>query len=101
MFDSSLPPVGCLIYVICVCLRIVVSNTYCAVFFLLVSSSCVYVASFSGLSMFYCSFGILLRLININIGFIFANNPGYEKDNATLTLFQLMQFEKVWSIKVP
>ena len=59
MFGSSLPSlfVGglCFIYVICVCLRIVVSNTYCAVFlfvfsrlvFVCVSSSCVpYVASF-------------------------------------------------------
>jgi hypothetical protein len=33
MFGSSLPPVACLIDVICVCLRIVVSNTYCVVFF--------------------------------------------------------------------
>jgi hypothetical protein len=36
MFSSSLPPVvcrraHCLIYVICVCFRIVVSNTYCVV----------------------------------------------------------------------
>ena len=45
------------IYVICVCLRIVVSNTYCVVFFF---SSCVpYIASFSGLSIFDCPFGIL------------------------------------------
>ena len=43
----------CLIYVICVFLRIVMSNTYCAVFLLCFSSSCVpYVASFSGLSIF-------------------------------------------------
>ena len=43
----------CLIYVICVCLRIVVSNTYCVVFLFCFSSSCVpYVASFSGLSIF-------------------------------------------------
>ena len=32
MFGSSLPPV---IYVICVCLRIVVSNTYCVATFVL------------------------------------------------------------------
>jgi len=38
MFSSSLPPVvckrahECLIYVTCVCLREVVSNTYCIVF---------------------------------------------------------------------
>jgi len=52
MFGSSLPPVvckrsSCLIYVICVCLRIVVSNTYCVVFLFCFSSSCVpYIASF-------------------------------------------------------
>jgi hypothetical protein len=32
MFDSSLPLVVCLIYVICVCLRRVVFNTLCCVF---------------------------------------------------------------------
>ena len=43
-----------LIYVICVCLRIVVSNTYCVVFLIYLSSSCVpYVSSFSGLSIFW------------------------------------------------
>jgi hypothetical protein len=31
----------CLVYVICVCLRMVVSNTYCVVFLLCFSSSCV------------------------------------------------------------
>jgi len=31
----------CLTYVICICLRIVVSNTYCVVFLLCCSSSCV------------------------------------------------------------
>jgi hypothetical protein len=58
VFISS--AVVCLIYVICVCLRIVVSNTYCVAFLLCFSSSCVlYVASFSGLSIFDCHFGIL------------------------------------------
>jgi hypothetical protein len=48
----------CIIYVICVCLCIVVSNTYCALFCF--PSSCVpYVASFSGLSFLDCPFGIL------------------------------------------
>jgi len=51
---------SCLIYVIYVCLRIVVSNTYCVVFFFCSPSSCVpYVASFSGLSRFDWPFGIL------------------------------------------
>jgi hypothetical protein len=48
------------IYVICVCLRIVVSNTYCVVFLLSVSSAWVtYVASFSGLFILDCPIGIL------------------------------------------
>jgi len=34
MFGSFLPQVVCLIYVICVCFRIVLSNTYCVVFLL-------------------------------------------------------------------
>jgi hypothetical protein len=39
--------------VICVCLHIVMSNTYCVVFLFCLSSSCAhYVASFSGLSIF-------------------------------------------------
>jgi hypothetical protein len=38
---------------ICVCLRIVVSNTYCVLFLFCFSSSCVpYVVSFSGLFLF-------------------------------------------------
>jgi hypothetical protein len=45
------------IYVICVCLHIVVSNTYCIVFLFCFASCCVpYVASFSGLSIFDCPF---------------------------------------------
>ena len=64
LLGSSLPPVvvqegSCLIYVICVCLYIVVFNT-CWCFCVVWSSSCVpYVASFSGLSISDCSFGIL------------------------------------------
>ena len=51
MIDSSLDRVICLIYIIYVCLRVVLSNTYSAVFLFCLSSSCVpYVASFSGLS---------------------------------------------------
>jgi hypothetical protein len=48
IFGSTLPPVvcgmklfvECLIYVICVCLHIVVSNAYCIVFFLLLCALC-------------------------------------------------------------
>ena len=44
---------SCLIYVTCVCLCIVVSNTYCVVFLLCFSSSCVpYLASFFAWSIF-------------------------------------------------
>jgi hypothetical protein len=51
---------SCLIHIICVCLCIVVSNTYCVMFLICFSSSCVpYVASFSRLSILDCPFGIL------------------------------------------
>ena len=44
---------SCLIYVICVYLRVVVSNTYCVEFLICTSSSCIpCAASFSGLSIF-------------------------------------------------
>ena len=44
-----------LAYAICVCLRIVVSNTYCTGFLFCLSSSCVpCVANFSELSLFDC-----------------------------------------------
>jgi hypothetical protein len=50
-------------YVICVCLRILVSNTYCVVFFILFVLrlvSCVpNVASFSKLSILDCSLGLI------------------------------------------
>ena len=43
-----------LIYIICVCLLMVVSITYCVVFLFCFSSFCVcYAASFSGLSIFF------------------------------------------------
>jgi hypothetical protein len=45
---------------ICVCLRVVVSNTYWVLFLFCLPSSCVlYVSSFSGISIFECPFGIL------------------------------------------
>ena len=54
VFTSSCLQVhSCLIYVICVCLCIVVSNTYCVVFLLCFSLSCVpYLASFFAWSIF-------------------------------------------------
>jgi len=50
MFSSSLLPVVCIIYIICVSLRIVVSNIYCFVF--VFSSFVTCVARFSGLFFF-------------------------------------------------
>ena len=57
--SSCLKEGSCLIYVVCVCLRVVVSNTYYVVFLLCFSSCVPYFASFSGLSFFECQFGIL------------------------------------------
>jgi len=49
-----------LLYVTCVCLRIMVSNTCCVVFLFCLYSSCVpCVTSFSELSILYCPFDIL------------------------------------------
>ena len=53
-------PGSCVIYVICVCLGILVSKTYCVVFLFCFSSSCVpYFPTFSELSIFDCPVGIL------------------------------------------
>ena len=59
--SSCLKEGSCLIYVICVCLRVMVSNTYCVVLFLFCfsSSSVPYVPSFSEISIFDCPFDIL------------------------------------------
>ena len=54
--------VSCLVCIACVCL-LVVSNTYYVVFLFCLSSSCVlYVASFSEMSIFDCSFVVLYHL---------------------------------------
>jgi hypothetical protein len=60
-FDHCIVMPLCLEFcVICVYFRIVVSNTYCVVFLLCFSSSCVpFIARFSGLSINDCPFGIL------------------------------------------
>ena len=49
--------VGCLIYVICVSLHIVVSNTYCIVLLVCLSSSCVPMLPVS----LDCPFGLPIR----------------------------------------
>ena len=60
---------SCLINVICVCLRIVVSNAHCVGFvfvFVFFSLSCVTcVVSFSGLSILCYLFSILYRLLTL------------------------------------
>jgi len=61
---------SCLIYVICICLRVMVSNIYCVMFLLCFSSSSVpYDIRFSGLSIFDCPFGILYRLFDITVSY--------------------------------
>ena len=61
VFSSSCLQEGsCLIYVTCVCLRIVMFKTYCVVFLFSLSTSCVhYVANFYGWSIFEFSSGFL------------------------------------------
>ena len=54
---------SCLIYIMYVCLRIVVSNPYHVIFILFFF---VYAASLSGLSIFDCPFGILQHLSPFN-----------------------------------
>jgi hypothetical protein len=81
---------SCLIYVVCVCLCIVVPNTYCVVFLFCFFSSCVpYVFSFSGLSIFFISLRysltfiwyILLTAVKINkILLVHCNNKFYCKN---------------------
>ena len=66
------------IYVIFVCLRIVVSNTYCVFFMLCFSSSCgPYVASFSGLSFLPLTyfFKLLHYLETVKFNVDMSNNP--------------------------
>ena len=58
--SSGLYEDSCLMYVICVCLRIVMSNIYCVVCLFCFSLSCVpYIVSFSGVSIFECHFSVL------------------------------------------
>ena len=72
MFSSSFPSVACrrahVLFTLFVCLRIVVSNIYCVVFlpyFFFVFYT-IYVASFSGLTIFLLSLRYSLTFINEN-----------------------------------
>ena len=63
LYPQLFPRDSRLIFVICVCVHIVVSNIYCVVCMFCFSWSCVlYITVFSGLSMFDCTFGILYLL---------------------------------------
>jgi len=60
MFGLSLPSVVCgRVRVLFVCLRMVVGGVCCVVFLFFFVLCVPYVARFSGLSILYCSFGIL------------------------------------------
>ena len=75
--SSYLQEVTCLVHVICVCLRIVVSNTSCVGFLGFFSSSFVSnVASFSGLSFFV---ELLDSLTFIYASYLFFTNMGKSK----------------------
>ena len=72
--SNGLQEGSCLIYVICVCLHIVVYNTYCVVFLFCLFSSCVpYVVNFSELSIFDYSFCILCILFHRKLKMILAD----------------------------
>jgi hypothetical protein len=59
-FNPTMLEGSCLVWVVCACLCMVVSNAYYVVFLLCFSSFTVrYVSSFSGLFIFDCTFSIL------------------------------------------
>ena len=90
---------SCFIYVICICLHIVVSSTYCVVFLFCCSSSCVpYVASFSGLSFFYCPLGILSRLLERIEGIAFQSicNTIYKYIKLSIETLKLYTLQKFY-----
>jgi hypothetical protein len=69
IFDSTKHII--MIYVICVCLLIVVSNPYYVVFLFCFSSYCVpYVANFSGLSIFFISPSVFSNVYLLRLWFI-------------------------------
>ena len=71
---------SCLFYGICVCLHVVVCNTYCVVFLFCFSSICVlYVASFSELYIFYFPFCIGQRLCTLSDSVIIIYNNDWPK----------------------
>ena len=70
------------IYVLCVCLRIVVSNIYCVVFLFCLSSSCEpYVASFSGLSFLIAP--SVFSNVYLNLYLMIKTTP-YKKERRTI-----------------
>jgi len=80
-----------LINVICVCLRIVMSNTYCVVFLFCLSSSCVlYVASFSRLSILWWPLRYSLTFI-YNRHYDLGNSYGIYVSQMTTDMVRLSQ----------
>jgi hypothetical protein len=85
---------ACLIYIICVCLRIVVSNPYCVV-------SLLWFSSFCGLSFFDCPFGIIERLFAL-LGHLSSQSAfvGFVLINLSLCFVLFFAFGSVWQIVV-
>ena len=78
----------------CVCLHIVVSKTYCIVFLFCFSSSYVpYVAIFSGLSIFDCTFG------NLQCSFIFYFYISYRNLDWEINRKNVTPDQKFWTNK--
>jgi hypothetical protein len=98
--------VGGLIYLNCVCFRIVVSDTYCVVFLLCLSSLCIpCFACFSRLSIFLLHLRYSLTFIRTS--FLCRNHNEHHLFHAIklkvdvcliLFLFFLMKIEKFWKI---
>jgi hypothetical protein len=88
---------SCLIYFICVCLRIVVSNTYCVVLQLCFVVRClVYVAGFSGLSICDCHFGFLLTYISRKL--IRNSSPSSSSKLANVSYAPVSLSLRSWSL---
>ena len=66
VFTSNfLCEISCLAYVVCICLRVVVSNTYCVVFLFYLSVLCALSFLFLWVVCFYGPFGILWGLFSL------------------------------------
>jgi hypothetical protein len=64
VFNSSLQEDSCLIYVICVCLSIFVSNTYCVVVFVCLS---IFVSNTYCVVVFVCLSSSYVRFLPVSV----------------------------------